>query len=109
MPPRTIGFRLSGPLFDNQNLGDQIVSRNSLSIMHQILDGTALSRMRNRIPVQTGNLKKSLRIAYSPAEGSCHSLDLHQGVFTGASRAGCVTIFTTLPLGVVRDERASRP
>ena len=28
-----------------------------------------MPRMRNRIPVQTGNLKKSLRIAYSPAEG----------------------------------------
>ena len=70
MPPaRTdIRFTLSGPLFDNPNLGNQIVAE-FLSIMHNILDGTAMPRMRNRIPVQTGNLKKSLRIAYSPAEG----------------------------------------
>ena len=69
MPPaRTIRFTLSGPLFDNPNLGNQIVSE-FLSIMHQILDGTALPRMRSRTPVQTGNLKQSLRIAYSPAEG----------------------------------------
>ena len=65
MPAR---FTLSGPLFDNPNLGNQI-AKEFLSIMHGVLDGTAVPRMRARIPVQTGNLKQSLRIAYSPGEG----------------------------------------
>ena len=69
MPARTdIRFTLSGPLFSNPDLGNQI-AKEFLAVMHGVLDGTAVPRMRNRIPVQTGNLKKSLRIAYSPAEG----------------------------------------
>ena len=93
MPAR---FTLSGPLFDNPNLGNQIVAE-FLSIMHEILNGTAVPRMRSRIPVQTGNLKQSLRIAYSPEEGVV-TIGFTPWVFTGASRAACGMISTTLPL-----------
>ena len=69
MPARTdIRFTLSGPLFNNPNLGN-LIAKEFLSVMHTILDGTAMPRMRTRIPFQTGNLKQSLRIAYSPGEG----------------------------------------
>ena len=90
MPARTnIRFELSGPLFSNPTLGNQI-AKEFLSVMHTILDGTAMPRMRGRIPVQTGNLKQSLRIAYSPAGGGC---------FPGVYKQGILLAFPARPAG----------
>ena len=102
MPARTdIRFTLSGPLFDNPNLGNQI-AKEFLSVMHSILDGVAMPRMRNRIPVQTGNLKQSLRIAYSPGEGVV-TLEFTQRGFYWRFPRGLRDDLNEIAVGVVRD------
>ena len=106
MPARTnIRFELSGPLFSNPTLGNQI-AKEFLSVMHTILDGTAMPRMRGRIPVQTGNLKQSLRIAYSPAEGVVFLGFTNRGYYWRFPR-GLRDDLNDIAVGVVRDNAQS--
>ena len=61
MPANTITIDLSGPIADYPDLAARI-TRNFLDGMYMVLVGTALPRMRNAIPVRTGNLRNQIGI-----------------------------------------------
>ena len=62
MPDRTVTVDLSGPLFEG-GLADKIAVA-FMDIMAIVIDGTAIPRMRERIPRRTGRLRDAIRMQY---------------------------------------------
>ena len=61
MPRGKVGFKLSGPLFDNPNLADDITN-NFIEEMGGVIESKIMPKLADEVPVRTGRLKSGLTL-----------------------------------------------